>query len=284
MRFQSILPRLSRWGLRWLVIAAPFLSQGIAAATHDPAVGAATPSARAALATSQAALGRSAGDFQLYDTDGKTVRLSQFRGKPLVVSFIYTSCNHTCPVLTRHVAGVVRMAREALGTDSFAVVSVGFDSLNDTPERMQSFKRQQGIDLPDWRFLSADPATMKDLTNVMGFTYVASTKGFDHLAQTTVIDGDGVIYRQVYGESFAAPSLVEPLKELVYGNRKDASAVDQWIDGIRLFCTVYDPATGRYRFDYSVFIAALVGATCLGGTAYFLVRAWAGTKPPVSPV
>ena len=43
---------------------------------------------------------------------------------------------------------------------------------------------------------------------------------------------------------------------------------------MKLLCTVYDPAVGRYRFDYSIFVAAGVGLLCLGAVGVFLVRAW----------
>jgi len=39
-------------------------------------------------------------------------------------------------------------------------------------------------------------------------------------------------------------------------------------------CTVYDPASGRYRFDYSLIIAFVLGLACLGAVAVFVVRAW----------
>ena len=57
--------------------------------------------------------------------------------------------------------------------------------------------------------------------------------------------------------------MVEPLKELVFSQRAGSSSARAWVDGLRLLCTVYDPASGRYRFDYSVFVAAAIGSLCL---------------------
>jgi len=236
----------------------------------------------AALKVSQAALGRTVGDYEFRTGVGDVVRLSQFRGEPLVVSFVYTSCHHTCPMLTTYVARVVKMAREALGEDSFSVITVGFDAPNDTPRRMQEFAAERGINLRGWWFVGGDQASVDGLATDLGFIYFPSPKGFDHLAQTTVIDAEGKVYRQVYGDTFAPTTFVEPLKELVYGSRKDGSTLSGWINGLRLFCTVYDPTTGRYRFDYSVMVTVLVGFLCLGAVAVFIVRAWR-QKPPVTP-
>jgi protein SCO1/2 len=47
-----------------------------------------------------------------------------------------------------------------------------------------------------------------------------------------------------------------------------------WINNVRLFCTIYDPASGGYRFDYSLFIAIGIGTILLGAMAVFLIRAW----------
>ena len=63
------------------------------------------------------------------------VRLTDFAGTPLLVSLVYTSCYHSCPVTTRRLRDAVAAARSVLGADSFAVVTVGFDAANDTPDR-----------------------------------------------------------------------------------------------------------------------------------------------------
>ena len=44
-----------------------------------------------------------------------------------------------------------------------------------------------------------------------------------------------------------------------------------WIERVRLLCTVYDSSAGRYRFDYSIFVAAGVGVLCLGAVGVFIV-------------
>ena len=229
---------------------------------------------KAALAYSQDAIGRELGHYRLMDRQGNAFALEKLRGQPLLVSLIYTSCYHTCPALTHHLAQNVEIAREALGHDSFNIVTVGFDTPVDTPQRMRTFARERGIDDPRWHFLSTDPQTMERLVKDLGFIYFASPKGFDHLAQTTVVDADGVVYRQVYGADFPAPMLVEPLKELVFGRRAEASSLSGWINGVRLFCTIYDPSSGRYKFDYSLFIGIAIGLLCLGAVAVFLIRAW----------
>jgi protein SCO1 len=229
--------------------------------------------AKAALALSRAALGRQLDDFRFLDSERQPVALSDFRGKPLVINLVYTACVHTCPVIAETLHRHARAARDSLGADSFAIVSIGFDTANDTPERMRAFARQQGLDLDNWRFLSADTETMSRLTKALGFTLYPSAQGFDHLAQLTLLDGEGRVYRQIYGDYFEAPFLVEPLKDLVFGRRANLTSLDGLINRLKLFCTIYDPSAERYRFDYSVFIGVAMGLSVLAGLGTVLARA-----------
>ena len=228
-----------------------------------------------ALAYSQAALGHAVGAHQFLNQNSQQVDFQRYLGKPLVVSLIYTSCYHICPALTRNLARVVDVARDALGKDSFDVVSIGFDSAVDTPARMNEFAREQGISVPGWDFLSGDEATIGRFSQDLGFIFFPSPKGFDHLAQTTIIDAEGRVYRQIYGNTLETPQLVEPLKELLFGRAARLPVtVTDWIENIRLFCTIYDPSTGRYQFDYSVLVSVTAGLLCLGLVVTFLVHAW----------
>lgn len=227
-----------------------------------------------ALEISQAAIGRAIGTHTLLTRAGTPLPLETLRGQPVVVSMIFTSCYHTCPVLTQNLAGVVDVAREALGEDSFAVLTIGFDTANDTPERMSRFATDSGIDDERWYFLSGDPQTVHALSSELGFIYFASPRGFDHLTQTTVIDAAGTVYRQIYGQRLKPPALVEPLKELIFDSPRDAGFVEQWLGKIQLFCTVYDPDSGRYIFDSSIFVTIIVGLLCLGAIASFIILQW----------
>ena len=84
-------------------------------------------------------------DIALRDTSGQPFRLASLKGKPVVLSLIYTSCHHVCPMITRNVKETVEIGREALGNDAFSVVTVGFDWQVDTPDRMRMYASGHGI-------------------------------------------------------------------------------------------------------------------------------------------
>jgi protein SCO1/2 len=226
-----------------------------------------------ALAISQAAIGQSVSDVLFTRADGRSMRFADFRGKPLVLSMVYTSCYQICPMTTRFLSGVVEKARDALGDGSFAVAVVGFDVGVDTPAAMQYFANKQGISDKDWQLLSADSGAIERLAGDIGFQYFPSSNGFDHLIQATVIDAEGRVYRQVYGQVFDTPLLVDPLIELVLGRSPpEQPLLDNLVSKIKLFCTTYDPVRDGYYFDYSLFIGMLIGATIIVFTAVVVVR------------
>ena len=261
-----------------IILSSALLNTAALAQSHAPASITSDASTEqgfdnaAALKLSQAAIGRALGDYTFTKPDGSIVRLSAYRGKPLIISLVYTGCYHTCPMTTQHLARAVGAARQALGKDSFNVLTIGFDTANDTPRAMEEFAQRQHVALPHWDFLSAHAPVMHRLIDDLGFIYQPSPKGFDHLIQSSVIDAEGRVYRQVYGERFEIPWLVEPLKQLVYGTRAEDSGWAELVKRVRLFCTTYDPASGAYRFDYSLFVGMAIGLSIIGGGIVFLIR------------
>jgi len=227
----------------------------------------------AALATSQAALGREIGDYSFRDTRGQRVSLADLRGRPLVISMIYSSCADVCPVITSTLESVDGIARDALGDDAYTIVTIGFDVSADNPVRMQSFARKYGVPVSDhWMFLSGDLLSVAGLSEDIGFQFFESPKGFDHLTQTTIVDAEGKVYRQIYGESFETPHFVEPMKSLVFGTPTPFASLSDLVNKVRLFCTIYDPTSDKYRFEYSIFFRLIVGATIILSMMTFIGR------------
>jgi protein SCO1/2 len=232
-----------------------------------------------ALARSEAAIGNATGDHRLLQSDGSTLALSDLKGRPLVLSLIYTSCSTVCPTGTETLKASVAQARKALGGETFQVLTLGFDARNDTPQRMRAFAVDHSIDGdPLWHVASATPAVLEALLDEVGFSYEGAAGGFEHVAQTTILDAEGRVYRQVYGDDFPLPVLVEPLKELVFGITPAAFTPTALADRLRFLCTVYDPKSGRYRTDYSIYMGMAAGAISLMAMAWVIVRLWLGIR------
>ncbi|MDH5394745.1 MAG: SCO family protein [Gammaproteobacteria bacterium] len=234
-----------------------------------------------ALQESQDAIGNKLSNFRLTDASGKGLTLHELRGKPLILSLVYTSCYQICPMTTRHLSSVIEKARKTLGSDKFSVAILGFDSQFDSPQAMKHFANKQGISDANYYLLSADSKTIAGLSKELGFLFFTSPKGFDHIVQATVIDADGVVYRQVYGEVFDTPLLVEPLKELILGRpQPNQTLISDLINKVRFFCTNYDPASDSYHFDYSLFIGMLIGAIIIVLIILFLIKEYRDGRHP----
>jgi len=248
-------------------------------ATAVPGASASAPIDRdQALRASQAAIGHQLGEYGLTDQSGRPLSLSSLRGRPYLISFIYTSCAFACPTLTTRLDAVTKAARAALGANSFSIVTVGFDAGVDTVERMRRFAREHGIDQPNWYFVASDPAGIGRLASDTGFVFAPLAGGYDHVAQITIVDPAGRVYAQVYGDDFEPTAIVEPLKSLLLGATPAATPTGGWLNTVRLLCTVYDPKSGRYRFDYSLILEIVIGVMCTLAIAIFVVRAWNQTR------
>lgn len=216
------------------------------------------------LRISQNAIGNQIGDYTFLSHDGRKVHLSDYRGKPLVIDMIYTHCPLICATKTRNLEAL-KLSQDALGVDSFGVLTIGFDTENDTPEAMDLFGKRMNAKLTNWEFVSADADTIKKLSKDIGFAFFPSPNGgFDHISQTTFIDGKGKVYQQIYGDEFNNQTLLQPLKNMIFNVKAtdpiyNIETAEPGLAGIansvRLFCTVYDTQTGRYIVDYSIFYA-----------------------------
>ena len=129
--------------------ARPFPDDGPAAAV---ARGGALPEPNRAIS-----VGDAVPDFTLTDQTGRTVRLSQFRGEPVAVTFAYTRCPDAtaCPMTMSKFAKLnAALAKEKNGR----LLAVTVDPATDTPAVLADYARRIGADPERWRFLTGDRA------------------------------------------------------------------------------------------------------------------------------
>lgn len=229
---------------------------------------------KTAFQLSQAAIGQRVGDFVLLDREGRPVPLLRYRGKPLLVNFIYTACFQVCPTTTRNLQKAVQDNVGLMGSDRFNVVSIGFNQPFDDPQAMRAFAAQQRIQAPNWEFLSPPPAAVESLTRAFGFSYVATPAGFDHLLGVTVVDARGRIHAQVYGERLRSDQIGRPLRELLLAEPPGVqSTLAAMVERVRILCTKYDTDSGEYRYDYKLILELIGGLLFFGTmTVYFLLE------------
>jgi protein SCO1 len=123
-------------------------------------------------------------DFRLRDQDGRAVSLRDYRGKVVVLTFLYTTCRDTCPLTATQIRG----ALDDLGRDVPAL-AVSVDPANDTPERARQFLFKRGLARDRMRFLLGSRAQLQPIWKAYGIR--PQGEAFDHSAYVLLIDRRG---------------------------------------------------------------------------------------------
>jgi protein SCO1/2 len=141
-------------------------------------------------------------EFTLTSQDGALVALADLRGKVVAVTFIYTLCGTTCPVLTP----MMSFVQDQLGPDfgkRIAFVSITVDPERDTPEVLKEYAQAFGANLAGWAFLTGDPDAIRDVRRRYGvFAAKMADGGLDHTFLTSIIDPHGILRVQYIGVRF----------------------------------------------------------------------------------
>jgi len=154
-------------------------------------------------------------DFKLTDQDGRPLSLSSLRGKVVAVTFIFTGCGNTCPLLTAKLVSI----QKRLGADFgpkvfFAAITV--DPLADTPPVLKRYANAHGADLGGWAFLTGSPTQVSDVARRYGIYYKKQTGDeIDHTFLTSVIDPGGTLRVQYLGVRFDPEEFLQDIRSLL---------------------------------------------------------------------
>jgi protein SCO1/2 len=162
--------------------------------------------------------GTAAPNFRLTDQFGKQVSLSQFKGEPVVLTFLYTHCPDECPTI----ANKLYIVMKNLGSEAqhVGVIAVSTDPSGDTPSSVLHFSQEHHM-LNYWHYLMGTKSELSPVWNSYAIyagpapTQVVATTGpVDHTLAIYVIDKQG--REQVYfGNDFSPAQLTTDLKILL---------------------------------------------------------------------
>jgi len=154
-------------------------------------------------------------DFALTSQDGAPVKLADFRGKVVAVTFIFTMCTATCPVLTP----MMSFVQDRLGSDfaeKIAFISITVDPERDTPEVLKEYAQAFGANLAGWAFLTGAPAAIREVTRRYGVFASKNADGnVDHTFLTSIVDPRGMLRVQYLGVRFDPEEFRRDLLSLV---------------------------------------------------------------------
>src|SRR5262245_9251523 len=161
---------------------------------------------------------RTAPPFALTTQDDKPLKLADLRGKVVLVSFIFTTCNGSCPATTARLSGVAtELKRQGLlEKDQVRLVSITLDPKRDTPKALRRYRELYDIQGDHWSFLTGTEADVGQVMAAWNMWAKPAKNGqLDHPSGVFLLDARGRV-REIYSLEFLKTAWVlEDVRELL---------------------------------------------------------------------
>ncbi len=165
----------------------------------------------------------STADFQLVDQDSNNVSFpDSFRGKVMLVGYVYTHCPDICPVITYNMRDI---QRELPDESDFMLISLSFDPERDTPEILSEYASNYKLDQSNWRMLTGETAVVDQALELMDIRTLKTPTQFtednkpqyfiDHTDEVTLIDKKGNIRNTYPGSDMDNDKIVKDIHTLL---------------------------------------------------------------------
>jgi protein SCO1/2 len=150
-------------------------------------------------------------DFTLVNQSGKTIHLQQYRGKPLLLTFIYTRCPFPdyCVRMSNNLAQVMQqLQKNPRAFDQAQLLSISIDPENDKPAVLRSYGEHYvgRVDpsFSHWQFASGSPEQVRQAADFFGLAYNQKDGQIVHGLRTVLIGKDGKVVKVYSGNEWKA--------------------------------------------------------------------------------
>jgi protein SCO1/2 len=167
--------------------------------------------------------GEAVPDFDLIDQNGKAIRLSDFRGKSVVLTFIYTRCPlpNFCPLMSKNFQALQeRLEKEFPGR--VQLISVTIDPKFDRPEILRDYAGRYGANDKCWRFATGSQEQIDTVTSLFGLVHEPEGGMISHNLRTALIGPDGRL-RHLWKSNVWTPYEVDRMVGEVFAEPKTYS-------------------------------------------------------------
>lgn len=160
-------------------------------------------------------------DMSIYHLDGEwtnqsgeSLYLQDLAGKPVVAAMVYTSCVHTCSMMTSKVLDIQKQLQSSQ-PEGVTYALITFDSKGDTVEALNDYKMKRKLD-DNWVLLRANDSNIRALAGVLGVNYKEVAEGeYSHSNIISLLDEKGVLVSQINGLNKSTDPLTEKLASLL---------------------------------------------------------------------
>lgn len=153
-------------------------------------------------------------DYTLTNQLGQAIQLSNFKGRALAFTFIFTRCPFPtfCPRMNNNFAEVQRLMSERQTRTNWHLLSISFDPEFDTPERMAIYSQSYHPDPTHWSFATAADETIRKLGGMFGLAYSRDGALFSHNVRTVVVDVQGRVHAVFNNNEWKPVELADALE------------------------------------------------------------------------
>ncbi|WP_103030150.1 SCO family protein [Salinibacter altiplanensis] len=152
-------------------------------------------------------------DLTLVDQTGTPIQMGDFRGRALVLTFIYTSCPlpDYCPLMSKHFATLQPTLREKFG-DRAHLLSISFDPATDTPSVLRDYAERYTGRLDTWTFVTGDRSQVNRATSLFQVYTKPEVGEITHNLVTAVVAPDGTVRRIFRGNDWMPEDVVKTVE------------------------------------------------------------------------
>jgi protein SCO1/2 len=157
-------------------------------------------------------------DVALVDQAGRPLRLADYRGKAVALTFVFTRCPMPdfCPLLmTKFAAAQAMLSNEPGLAARTRLLTISFDPAHDTPDVLRAFGKPFQKTTPPfthWSLATGKDEAIRALGGALELDYVEESRSFTHNLRTAVLDGEGKLRRLFRGNDWTPEELVAELK------------------------------------------------------------------------
>lgn len=167
--------------------------------------------------------GDSVPNFSLVNQDGKQIRLNQYRGRVLLLTFIYTRCPlpDYCPLMSENFVAIEKELKKSPTLyDRTHLLSISFDTEYDTPKVLKSYGGAYTENYSDekfshWEFATGTPEEIRAVAGFFGLQYYKETNQIIHGLRTAIITPDGKVHKVYQGNEWKPEEALRDIQAIL---------------------------------------------------------------------
>jgi len=163
-------------------------------------------------------------DFSFVNQDGKKIYIAQFRGKPLLLTFIYTRCPFPdfCLLMSRNFSEILKQLHQQPNTfNNTQLLSISIDPEYDTPAVLKQYGERYAGSLDPgfqhWQFASGSPRQVKQAADFFGLSYDNKSGQIVHSLSTVLIGQDGKVEKVYLGNDWKPADVAAAYAAAMHG-------------------------------------------------------------------